>query len=123
MVIEATKSHEAIRAEVAEWLESNWDEKYLEDLVTWRGMLADEGWAVPHWPREWYGRGLPQSAVSVIGEEFRRVGAAGPAPGMGIWLFGPTLLEHGTDEQKKRWLRPAICGEEVWCQLFSEPGA
>lgn len=121
MVVEAAKSQEAIRAEVAEWLEANWDQG--RDLMEWRGMLADSGWGVPHWPTEWYGKGVPQSAVRVIGEEFRRVGAAGPAPGMGIWLFGPTLLEHGTDEQKQRWLRPAITGEEIWCQLFSEPGA
>ncbi len=110
-----------VRAEVRAWLEANWSPDY--GLVEWRNKLIDSGWGCPHWPREWYGRGLPVGLVPVVDEEFARVGAVGVAK-VGIRvLAAATILDHGTDEQKRRYLRPSLTGEEAWCQLFSEPGS
>jgi alkylation response protein AidB-like acyl-CoA dehydrogenase len=112
---------DAIRSEVRGWLEANWDPEL--SLIEWRTRLADAGWAVPSWPKDWFGRGLPASADSVVHEEISRIGAVGMAPGAAMSLAGPTILEHGSDELKGRLLRPIITGEHTWCQLFSEPGS
>jgi alkylation response protein AidB-like acyl-CoA dehydrogenase len=112
---------EAIRAEVRTWLERNWDPNL--GLVEWRNKLADSGWGAPHWPKEWYGRDLPAALVPVVDEEFERIGAVGVAK-MGIrTLAAATILAHGTDLHKERFLRRILTGEDTWCQLFSEPGS
>jgi len=111
----------AVRREARAWLEAHWDPE--RSLREWRELLVDSGWGVPTWPREWYGRGLPPALAKVVQEEWRRVGAVGMAAGVGMGLAAPTLLEHGSDELKRRLLRPIITGEHTWCQLFSEPGS
>ena len=114
-------TEEEIRAEVREWLTANWDPD--RGLVEWRNMLIESGWGVPHWPEEWHGRGLPVGMTPVVEEEFDKLGAIGVAK-MGIrTLAAATILEHGTDLHKQRFLRGILTGEETWCQLFSEPGS
>jgi alkylation response protein AidB-like acyl-CoA dehydrogenase len=110
-----------VRAQVAAWLAEAWDPEL--SLREWRVRLADSGWGCPTWPREWCGRGLPAAAASVVAEEFAQAGAVGPPGGVGVSLAGPTILEHGSDELKQRFIRPTVTGEIGWCQLFSEPGA
>ena len=111
----------AVRREVRRWLESNWDPN--ANLFAWRSKLADSGWGMPTWPSEWFGRGLPQALAPAVDEEFARTGAVGAArTGIRI-LAGATLLEHGSDDQKSRFLRRILTGEHTWCQLFSEPGS
>jgi alkylation response protein AidB-like acyl-CoA dehydrogenase len=110
-----------VRAQVAAWLAEAWDPEL--SLREWRVRLADSGWACPTWPREWCGRGLPAAAASVVAEELARAGAVGPPGGVGVRLAGPTILEHGSEELKQRFIRPTVTGEIGWCQLFSEPGA
>ena len=111
----------AVRKEVRTWLEANWDPD--ASLVAWRGKLADSGWGMPTWPAEWFGRDLPQALLPAVEEEFARIGAVGAAKtGIRI-LAGATLLEHGSDDQKARFLRRILTGEDTWCQLFSEPGS
>jgi alkylation response protein AidB-like acyl-CoA dehydrogenase len=58
-----------------------------------------------------------------VSDEIAAAGAVGPPSGLGILLAGPTIITHGTDEQKRRYLKPIVNGQEAWCQLFSEPGA
>ncbi|HLN15679.1 MAG TPA: acyl-CoA dehydrogenase family protein [Acidimicrobiales bacterium] len=112
---------EDVRREVAAWLAEHFDPEL--PVLGWRGLLADSGWGAPAWPLDWYGRGLPADVAGVVAEEFERVGAVGPSTtGAGAWLVAPTILVHGTDEQKRRHLRPILTGEDKWCQLFSEPG-
>ena len=112
---------EAVRAEVRAWLQENWDPNL--GLVEWRNKLADSGWGAPHWPKEWYGRDLPAGLVPVVEEEFERTGAVGVAK-MGIrTLAAATILAHGTDLHKEKFLRRILTGEDTWCQLFSEPGS
>jgi len=110
-----------VRADVRAYLEENWDPN--RGLVEWREMLVDSGWGAPHWPKEWHGRGLPMAMVPVVDEEFQRVGAVGVAK-MGIRvLAAATILNHGSDLHKSKFLRGILTGQETWCQLFSEPGS
>jgi alkylation response protein AidB-like acyl-CoA dehydrogenase len=78
---------------------------------------------MPQWPREWYGRGLPMRLVRVVEEEFANVGAVSVAKSGVRLLAAATLLEHGSDLQKKKFLRRILTGEDTWCQFFSEPGS
>jgi alkylation response protein AidB-like acyl-CoA dehydrogenase len=112
---------ESVRAEVRAWLEENWNPD--QGLVEWRNKLADSGWGAPHWPKEWHGRDLPVGMVPVVDEEFDRIGAVGVAK-MGIrTLAAATILTHGTNMHKEKFLRRILTGEDTWCQLFSEPGS
>ncbi len=110
-----------VRAEVRAWLAANWDPEM--SLVAWRNRLVDSGWGMPHWPEAWHGRGLPLGLVRAVEEEFARIGAVGVAKSGVRLLAAATLLEHGTDRQKERFLRRILTGEDTWCQLFSEPGS
>jgi len=112
---------EDVRRDVRAWLEANWNPDL--SLLAWRDLLAGSGWGCPTWPVEWYGRGLPVALGDVVAEEFDRIGAVSTPPGVGMTLAAPTLLEHGSDELKRRLLRPIVTGEDTWCQLFSEPGS
>jgi len=110
-----------VRAEVRDWLESSWDPD--RPLADWRRLLADSGWAVASWPVECFGRGLAPEADAIVAEELQRIGAVGVPVGVGIGLAAPTILTHGSDELKQRLLRRIVTGDDMWCQLFSEPGS
>ena len=110
-----------IASEAGEWIAAHWDPDL--PLVAWRRLLADGGWAAPSWPSEWHGRGLPAWADEVVAAALRAHDAVGPPAGVGMGLAGPTILAHGPDAVRARFLRPLLTGEETWCQLFSEPGA
>ncbi len=110
-----------LRSEARRWFEENWDPDV--DLATWWERLAESGYAMPSWPTEWYGRGLSSRAAAVVHDERKRAGAYGPPSGIGVMMAGPTIVTHGTDEQRKRFLPNMVSGKEIWCQLFSEPGA
>src|SRR4029453_11791015 len=112
---------QAVTREVREWLSANWNPEAT--LIEWRNKLADSGGAGRHWRRDWYGRGLPVSMLSAINEQFVAVGAVGAAGTGPRVLAAVTLLEHGSDAIKKRFLRRILTGEDGWCQLFSEPGS
>ncbi|MGC1190341.1 MAG: acyl-CoA dehydrogenase family protein, partial [Candidatus Binatus sp.] len=114
-------SETEVRAEVREWLAANWDPDM--PLLEWRIKLADSGWGMPQWPKEWYGRGLPHALARVVEEEFANVGAVRAASSGVRLLAAATLLEHGSDQQKKKFLRRILTGEDTWCQFFSEPGS
>ena len=111
----------SVRAEVRAWLEANWNPEL--GLVEWRNKLIDSGWGVPHWPKAWYGRDLSAGLITVVDEEFQRIGAIGVAKAGIRTLAAATILAHGTDLQKEKFLRRSLTGEDTWCQLFSEPGS
>ena len=86
----------------------------------------DAGLAWLHYPEGLGGLGVPRGLQPAAEKAFAAAGAPDNEPrriGIGLGMAAPTILGFGSDEQKQRWLRPLWCGEEVWCQLFSEPGA
>lgn len=97
--------------------------QWSERAKKWQAFLADSGWACITWPVEHGGRGGTPAQAAIFAEECGRIGGAVNAFAVGIAMAGPTIIAHGTDAQKERYLRPLVRGEEVWCQLFSEPGA
>jgi alkylation response protein AidB-like acyl-CoA dehydrogenase len=86
-----------------------------------RERLIDTGYVQPHWPKPW-GRAAPALEQLVIDEEFAKAGVARPDFGITGWVI-LTLIQHGTEDQVSRWVRPTLEGKVVWCQLFSEPDA
>ena len=97
-----------LRKEVSSWINANWDASL--DLITWRKKLADSGWGAPDWPREDFGMGLSPEESSVIEEEFSKKGVIGAAQSGVRLLAAVTILEHGTREQKDRYLKPILTG-------------
>ena len=97
--------------------------KGIDRAKVWQAHAADDGWAAVAWPREYGGRGVTLAEEIVYHQERASFDIPDHQFRIGIMLAGPTLIAHGTDEQKTRWLRPLLRGEEIWCQLFSEPGA
>jgi alkylation response protein AidB-like acyl-CoA dehydrogenase len=81
------------------------------------------GWAAPHWPVDYGGRGATLTESAIFFEEVGRAGAPLAANVLGLLLAGPTIMFWGTQEQKDRYLHPIVTGEEIWCQGFSEPEA
>ncbi len=110
-----------IRRAVSEFIDTEFDPAL--SLIEWRTRLLDGGWAAPLWPADWFGRGFNQEQASVVAEVFRERGVV-PAASIGPrGLAAETILAHGSDDQKRRYLRPILTGEHAWCQLFSEPGS
>ena len=112
---------EQIQREVSAWLDANW--RTDRPLLEWRNILLEGGWAAPHWPEEWFGRGFTLDQAAVVAEAFREKDIV-PAAQVGPrGLASETILACGSDDQKRRYLRPILTGEHTWCQLFSEPGS
>ncbi|MFL6076390.1 MAG: acyl-CoA dehydrogenase family protein [Mycobacteriales bacterium] len=112
------------RALVEEFLAGHdWEALGRRDFLRAR---FDAGLAWVHFPAGLGGLGAPRSLQAVVDGAFAAAGAPDNQPrriGIGLGMAAPTILRYGTDEQRSRWLRPLWTGEEVWCQLFSEPGA
>ena len=110
----------SVRAEVRAWLDTNWDPDLR--LLEWRNRLVDSGWGMPQWPNKWFGRELSVGFLRVIDEEFKRVDAITVARKGATTLAGQTILAHGSEMLKEKFLRRSLTGEDAWCQLFREPG-
>ena len=93
------------------------------EFMKWFDRMHERGWTVPHWPKEYGGGGLGSEEALVLRQEMAELRAPAPLAGMGITMIGPTLLEHGNEEQRKRHLGKITSGEVRWCQGYSEPGA
>ncbi len=89
----------------------------------WQRKLAEAGLAGATWPKEFGGQGLGPIEQVIVSQEIARAGVPGILDVIGVGMLGPTIIAHGTDEQKQRYLGPMLHGDEVWCQLFSEPAA
>jgi alkylation response protein AidB-like acyl-CoA dehydrogenase len=114
----------ALRTQVSEFLAAH-DPGSTEPLQFLRARF-DDGLAWVHYPTGLGGQQLPRSLQSVVDRAFAAAGSPSNHPernGIGLGMAAPTILAHGTPEQQQRWLRPLWTGEEIWCQLFSEPGA
>jgi alkylation response protein AidB-like acyl-CoA dehydrogenase len=118
------------RQEFRDWLGANHPGELPDDPEAsfeirrqWQRTLADAGWAAPGWPTEWGGRDATIAQLVIVQEEMALARAPVIVNAIGVWNIGPTILEHGTEAQKERWLRPMLAAEDIWCQGFSEPGA
>ena len=124
----------AYRVEVRTWLEQNAshapttrgrgdEEGAVEAHRAWQRKLAEGGYVGVTWPAEHGGQGKGPLHQVVINQEIARAGVPGILDAIGVGMLGPTLIAHGSEEQKQRYLAPMLHGDEVWCQLFSEPAA
>ncbi len=129
-----TPEQASYRAEARGWLEANkelapprsgpnQDEEYIDARRAWQRRLAEAGLAGVTWPVELGGRGLGAIEQVTVNQEISRAGVPGILDVIGIGMLGPCIIAHGSEEQKSRYLGPMLHGDEVWCQLFSEPGA
>jgi alkylation response protein AidB-like acyl-CoA dehydrogenase len=130
-------AEETFRADLRRWLDENipagWGgadlpefeslEAEVSFLRDWQRRLADGCWVGIHWPREYGGRGATVVENFIFQEEMAAARAPEVINRIGVNLVGPTLIAHGTEEQKQRYLRRILTAEDVWCQLFSEPNA
>ncbi len=130
---------DAFRAEVRAWIDANFPKslKGVDNTMSavegpsdpspdeeqWRKAMGEKGWGVPTWPKQYGGGGLSRAEARVLGEELACAGATNPIGGMGVMMFGPTLLEYGSEEQKREHIPAIARGEVRWCQGYSEPGA
>jgi len=89
----------------------------------WQATLAADRWVGVHWPSSYGGRSATPVQVALYQSEYARAQAPQPVNRVGINLVGPTLLAHGTEDQRLRYLPAILSAEEIWCQLFSEPDA
>lgn len=96
---------------------------FVERARPWQALLAEHGWAGIAWPAAHGGRGGTAAEAAIFGEEAAAFGLPTGAFAVGVRMAGPTIIAHGTEAQQARYLPPMLRGEEVWCQLFSEPGA
>ena len=133
MDLRDTPEEAAFRAEVRGWLEANVpselsgprsnEEAYAQAWHAWSRKLADAGYAGLTWPREYGGLGAPYTHQAIFLEETARAEAPQHMNVIGLGMAGPTIIAHGTEEQKARYLPKILSAEEIWCQGFSEPGA
>ena len=129
---------EQFRTEVREWLADNLvgefaaikgrggsgrEHEFHEERVAWNQHLAKHGWTCLGWPKEYGGRDLPLFQQVIFYEEYARANAPAGVNHLGEQLLGPTLIAHGTEEQKRRFLPGIVDVTELWCQGYSEPGA
>ena len=125
-------AEEAFRTELRTWLSANLpgqmpeadtlDEEVMV-LVEWQRKLFSGRWVGVHWPVEYGGRGASIVENYILQEELARAQAPEVINRIGVNLVGPTLIRHGTEAQKQRYLSKILAAEEIWCQLFSEPNA
>ena len=127
MDLNDTPEQARYREHVRGWLQEHAAEAPAEDAIaerrTWQGRLAQAGLAGVTWPVEAGGAGLGPVEQVIVNQEISRAGVPGVLDGIGVGMLGPTIIAHGTDEQKQRFLGPMLHADEVWCQLFSEPAA
>jgi alkylation response protein AidB-like acyl-CoA dehydrogenase len=126
---------EAFRKEIRAWLEDNLPDGWFEPgfelspeekvqfQKDWTAKLYEGGWICASWPEEYGGKGLSTMEAVVLAEEFHKANAPMRADFFGDTLVGPTILQWGTEEQKKEFLPKILKGEIAWCQGFSEPDA
>jgi alkylation response protein AidB-like acyl-CoA dehydrogenase len=135
--LDDTQDQAAYRAQVRAWLDEHKSEAPVlegEGALTdeseiiaarraWQGKLAEAGLAGVTWPKDFGGQGMGPIEQVICNQEIARAKVPGILDAIGVGMLGPTIIAHGSDEQKTRYLGPMLHGDEVWCQLFSEPAA
>ena len=134
MDLRDTPEQAQFRAEVRAWIDANlpedkrgsrggaqrFDDPFMRE---WSRLLYGAGYAGLTWPKEYGGAGAPYSFQALLYEELAAAQAPPHIGVIGLGMAGPTIMAHGTDEQKARYLQPLLAADEIWCQGFSEPDA
>src|SRR6266852_4772299 len=136
MDLTLTPTETAFRDALRAWLSDNIPKDWVKTLVAihdrrehfeflraWQRKVYEGGWAGISWPKEYGGRGATLMEQVLFTEDMARAGAPHLPGILGLALVGPTLINYGTDAQKRRYLSKILSGEEIWCQGFSEPNA
>jgi alkylation response protein AidB-like acyl-CoA dehydrogenase len=116
----------AFRDSTRRWLEANVpseDLKTLAERKAWHRKLYEAGYVGMLWPKEYGGWGATAMQQAIVQDEMARIQAPPAINGLGIGFIGPTIIVHGTESQKQRYLKKMLTAEEIWCQLYSEPNA
>jgi alkylation response protein AidB-like acyl-CoA dehydrogenase len=128
MDLTLSPSEQEFRDEVRSWLEENHpgptpegDDAGFDFRRAWQRKLNERGWAGLSWPEQYGGSGATLFEQAIFSEELARASAPQMANTLGLAMGGPTVIGHGTDEQKERYLAPILSADEIWCQGFSEP--
>jgi alkylation response protein AidB-like acyl-CoA dehydrogenase len=129
---------ESFRGEARAWLAENFPPSLKDkdvsmtamagitlsgDAKLWQERMGAKGWGTPTYPKKYGGGGLTNAQARVLMQEMNRIGAKNPIGGMGVMMFGPTLLEYGNEEQKARHVPGIVTAKVRWCQGYSEPNA
>jgi len=136
MELAYSKEDEAFRKEVRTWLKQNLPkkDKAISDLPPhdperirrgkeWQRKLYDAGYVAMSWPKEYGGQGADVMRQTIVNEEVILARAPGLVGASGLTMLGPTLIQCGTEEQRRRYLPKILTAEEIWCQGYSEPGS
>jgi alkylation response protein AidB-like acyl-CoA dehydrogenase len=132
-----TPEQAAYREQVRTWLEEHRaeapvlrgasaiqdEQERIDAHRAWQRKLAEGGFVGITWPTEYGGQGKGPLEQVIFNQELNRLGLPGIIDSIGVGMLGPTIIAHGTEEQKQRYLAPMLHADEVWCQLFSEPAA
>ena len=136
MDLSFTAEQETFRKQVRSWIKTNLpkkdkdaqalesgDPKRVREMKDWQRKLHQAGYVAMGWPKEYGGQAADVVQQTIVNEELVLARAPGLIGMMGILMVGPTLIQHGTDEQKSRFLPKILTAEEIWCQGYSEPGS
>src|SRR5437763_930476 len=116
----------AFRDETRAWFATNvprTELKTLPERRAWHRTMYEAGYVGLGWPKEYGGRGASPMQQAIVADEMARANAPAPINGLGVGFIGPTIIVHGTPEQKQRYLKKILTAEEMWCQLYSEPNS
>ncbi|MBI2198501.1 MAG: acyl-CoA dehydrogenase family protein [Candidatus Rokubacteria bacterium] len=126
MDLNYTPEDVAFRKSVRAWLEQNLPRnpiRTLEERRVWHRKLSEAGYLGMGWPKAYGGGDARPMEQAIVADELARASAPAPTNGLGLGIVGPTIVVHGTDAQKTRYLKKILTAEELWCQLYSEPNA
>lgn len=136
MDLTLSREHEAFRKEVRNWIKANLpkrdphegpldyaDPRRVQRLKDWQRKLYAAGYVAMGWPKEFGGQAADVMPITIVNQELTLARAPSLIGMMGLQMVGPTLMQHGTDEQRRRYLPKILTAEEIWCQGYSEPGA
>ena len=125
MDLNYTPEDEAFRSRIRSWFEQHRPKppETLAERKAWQRTLYEAGFVGMGWPREYGGQSARPMEQAIVAEEMALANVPGPINSLGIGFVGPTLIVHGTEQQKQRYIRPILTADEIWCQLYSEPDA
>jgi alkylation response protein AidB-like acyl-CoA dehydrogenase len=136
MDLSYTPEQEAFRRQVRKWIKKNLpkrerdaqplesgDPRRIRAMKDWQHKLYDAGYVAMGWPQEYGGHGADVVQQTIVNEELLLARAPGLIGMMGIQMVGPTLIQFGNDDQRRRYLPKILSAEEIWCQGYSEPGS